>query len=88
MFIEPHTLVPRSDTNPTSKGRKAEVQPHFASLSQEAKQKKDTSREHRAGCRWLLICHLCLSQAVNSVQNNELKHQVLCLAGKQWAPLD
>lgn len=46
------------------------------------------SSDYQAGCRWLFISHLCPSQAMKSIQNNELKHQVLWLADKQWAPLD
>lgn len=87
-FMVPHTLVPRSNTNPTSMGRKAEVKPHFASPSQETKQNKDMSNDNQASCRQLFISHLCPSQTVKSVQNNELEHQVLWLAKKQWAPLD
>lgn len=51
MSIVPHRLVPRSNTNPTSMGRKAEVKPCFASPSQETKQEKDRSSDHQAGCR-------------------------------------
>lgn len=46
MFTVPHMLVPRSNTNPTSTGRKGEVKPHFASPSQKTKQRKDMSSDH------------------------------------------
>lgn len=90
MFMVPHTLIPRSNTNPTSMGRKAEVKPHFASPSQETNQKKDMRSDNQASCRWFFISHLCPRQTVKSVQNNELEHQVLWLrnSGHHWTETD
>ena len=62
-------LALRSNTNQTSTSGKVEVRPHFASPSQENKQ-KDMSSDHQVGCRQLFSreSSVRLSQAVESIQ--------------------